>query len=211
MDTLLHELGHAVYDKYIPHEIPWLLREPSHILTTEAMALMMGGMSSDRTWLTQIRGASGDEVDKLIGQIKKFERLARLIFARWVMVMVNFERAMYEDPNRDLDTLWWNLVEKYQLLKRPEGRSMPDWATKYHISLAPAYYQNYLIGQMVSVQWLGWLHNNTNGLINQPAAGDFLRERVFGLGATIPWNDALEQATGEKLNIQYYVDSVMVA
>ena len=211
MDTLLHELGHAVYDKYIPHEIPWLLREPAHILTTEAMAIMMGGMSSDRDWLTQIRGASADQIDKLVGPIKKYKRLERLIFARWVMVMVNFERAMYEDPERDLDALWWDLVEKYQFLKRPEGRSMPDWATKYHVAMAPAYYQNYLIGEMMSVQWLRWLHDNTNGLINQPAAGDFFRERVFGLGATIPWNDALEKATGEKLNIQYYVDSVMTA
>src|SRR5262249_164735 len=80
MDTLLHELGHAVYDKYIPHDIPWLLREPAHILTTEAMAIMMGGMASDRTWLTQIRGVNNGEVDQLVAPIKKFKRLERLIF-----------------------------------------------------------------------------------------------------------------------------------
>ncbi len=207
MDTLLHELGHSVYDKYIPHELPWLLREPSHILTTEAMAILMGGMSTDRDWLTQIRGLPAAEVDRLMDKIKKYQRLERLIFARWVMVMVNFEKAMYEDPERDLDTLWWDLVEKYQFLTRPEGRSMPDWATKYHVAMAPAYYQNYLLGEMVSVQWRRWLEKNVGGIINRPAAGDFFRQKVYALGSTIPWNDALEKATGEKLNIEYYVNA----
>jgi peptidyl-dipeptidase A len=83
---------------------------------------------------------------------------------------------------------------------------MPDWATKYHVALAPAYYQNYLIGEMLSVQWRRWLDDHAGGLINQGAAGDFFRERIFALGRTLTWNDALEKATGEKLNIRYYVD-----
>ncbi len=207
MDTLLHELGHAVYDKYIPHSLPWLLREPAHILSTEAMAILMGGMTTTRDWLTQIRGLPAAEVDQLQSQIKKFIRLERLIFARWVMVMVNFERALYENPEADLDTVWWDLVEKYQFLKRPEGRAMPDWATKQHIALSPAYYQNYLIGEMMGVQWSRWLDAEAGGIINRAAAGNFFRDRVFALGATLPWNDALEKATGEKLNVQYYVDT----
>ncbi|MEP7284155.1 MAG: M2 family metallopeptidase [Chloroflexota bacterium] len=206
MDTILHELGHAVYDKYIPHEIPWFLREPAHILSTEAMAILMGGMTFERDWLTQIRDLDAAEVDGIIKQVAQYRRLERLIFARWVMVMVNFERGMYEDPERDLDTLWWDLIEKYQFVKRPEARTMPDWATKYHVALAPAYYQNYLIGEMMSVQWQRWLDAHAGGLINRAAAGDFFRDRVFAVGRTMTWNDALEQATGEKLNIQYYVD-----
>jgi peptidyl-dipeptidase A len=50
MDTLLHELGHGVYDKYIPQDLPWLLRTPAHILSTEAMALMMGNITIDPEW-----------------------------------------------------------------------------------------------------------------------------------------------------------------
>ncbi len=206
MDTLLHELGHGVYDKYIPLDLPWLLRTPSHILTTEAMALLMGDMTFDRDWLIQIRGLPTSEVEDFLPVVRQYDRLEKLIFARWVLVMVNFERAMYEDPERELDTLWWNLVEKYQLLRRPEGRSMPDWATKYHVAMAPAYYQNYLIGQMVAVQWRRWLDAHAGGIVNRPAAGDFFRQGVYDVGATVPWNDALEKATGEKLNIQYYVD-----
>lgn len=204
MDTLLHELGHGVYDKYIPQELPWMLRSISHILTTEAMALLMGGQTLDREWLIRIRGLTPEAADKVAEPAQKREILSQLIFARWVMVVVNFERAMYENPDADLDTIWWELVEKYQFLKRPEGRSMPDWATKNHIALAPAYYQNYLIGHMVAAQWLGTLEKN-GGLIGNPNAGDWFRKNVYGLGATKPWNDALAVATGEPLQVEYYV------
>lgn len=205
MDTLLHELGHAVYDKYIPSDLPWLLREPSHTLTTEAMALLCGGLSHDAAWLTRVRGLHTEEVRGLVAPIERHRRREALIFARWVMVMVNFERAMYEDPDRDLDTLWWDLVENYQLVPRPDGRSMPDWATKYHVALAPAYYQNYLLGQMVSIQWQKRLQREVGGIVDQPGAGQFFREQVFAPGDSRPWNEALEYATGEKLNIDYYV------
>ena len=121
METLLHELGHGVYDKYIPADLPWLLRSPAHTMTTEAMAILMGSLAADQEWLTQIRGLPAREVEGIETAIQKHDRLDALIFARWVMVMVNFERALYEDPERDLDTLWWDLVEKYQYLHRPEG------------------------------------------------------------------------------------------
>ncbi|GAH77922.1 unnamed protein product, partial [marine sediment metagenome] len=39
METLLHELGHAVYDKYQAPQVPYLLRRPAHIFTTEAIAM----------------------------------------------------------------------------------------------------------------------------------------------------------------------------
>ena len=39
------------------------------------------------------------------------------------------DRLLYEDPSRDLDAAWWELVEKYQHLTKPDGReSQPDWA-----------------------------------------------------------------------------------
>jgi hypothetical protein len=41
--------------------------------------------------------------------------------------MYRFEKAMYENPDQDLNQLWWNIVEKYQMMKEPEGRDMPDW------------------------------------------------------------------------------------
>jgi peptidyl-dipeptidase A len=206
MDTLLHELGHGVYDQYIPEDLPWLLRSFPHILSTESMAMLMGAMTLEPEWHRELLGASPDEAAQR-GQMgaDRF-RLEELIFARWVMVVVNFERLMYEDPARDLNALWWELVEKYQFLRRPEGReSLPDWATKYHIALAPAYYQNYLLGRMMSLQWANWLEQHAGGIVGKAEAGAFFRERIFAPGNVRPWNEALEAATGEPLNVDYFV------
>jgi len=41
LETTLHEYGHAVYDKYIDKSLPFILREPSHIFTTEAVAMFL--------------------------------------------------------------------------------------------------------------------------------------------------------------------------
>ena len=51
--------------------------------------------------------------------------------------MYRFEKAMYANPDQDLNALWWILVEKYQLVKKPEGRNEPDWSTKIQIALYP--------------------------------------------------------------------------
>jgi peptidyl-dipeptidase A len=206
--TILHEMGHAVYDTYIPQELPWLLRTVPHILSTESMAMLMETLTLDAEWQEQVMGTAPDTAAQVEAAGARRVRLARLIFARWVMVVVNFERLMYEDPSRDLNALWWELVEKYQLINKPEGREQhPDWAAKYHIALAPAYYQNYLLGRMMSLQWHGWLKEHVGGITGRPAAGDFFRDRIFAPGATMHWNDALEQATGEKLNPDYFVEA----
>ncbi len=205
-ETILHELGHAVYDKSIPHDLPWLLRTFPHILSTESMALLMGAETLDPEWHEQVLGISSAQASAVATAGFEHMRLQELIFARWVMVVVNFERLLYEDPARDLNTAWWELVERYQLLNTPEGRaSQPDWATKYHIALAPAYYQNYLLGRMMSVQWENWLRENVGGVVGRPEAGQFFQEKVYNLGNTLHWNAALEVATGEALNPDHFV------
>ena len=51
-----------------------------------------------------------------------------------------------------MNRLWWDLVEKYQEIKRPEGRDEPDYASKYHLIVAPVYYHNYMLGEMFASQ-----------------------------------------------------------
>ena len=82
----------------------------------------------------------------------KYAQLKQLIFARWAMVMYNFEKELYANPDQDLNKLWWDTVEEYQLVKRPAGRNAPDWAAKIHFSIAPCYYHNYMLGELLASQ-----------------------------------------------------------
>ncbi|HIE37621.1 MAG TPA: peptidase M3A and M3B thimet/oligopeptidase F [Anaerolineae bacterium] len=200
MVTLLHELGHGVYDKYIDRDLPWLLRRPAHAFTTEGVAILMGRLARDPRWLREVLGLPEEEVARLAPGLDSQERLNSLVFIRWALVMVHFERALYADPEQDLDTLWWDLKERFQRLSRPEGRSAPDWAAKYHVALAPVYYHNYILGELLASQLWAAVEERFGGLVGEPQAGAFLVERVLAPGARLDWRALVRQATGQPLS-----------
>ncbi|MHC4144922.1 MAG: M2 family metallopeptidase, partial [Planctomycetota bacterium] len=150
METILHELGHAVYNKYQDPEVPILLREPAHIFTTEAMAMFFGRLSRNAAWMQQMLKLSDEQREEIEKVSGKYAQLKQLIFARWAMVMYDFEKQLYANPEQDLNLLWWQTVEKYQLVKKPAGRGEPDWAAKIHFAIAPCYYHNYLLGELLA-------------------------------------------------------------
>jgi peptidyl-dipeptidase A len=206
-ETLLHELGHAVYDAYIDRSLPWLLRTPPHSLSTEAVALMMGSLVNDPSWLQRFLGLSAEESTDMAQAAAEFARAEKLVFTRWCLVMTHFERGLYGNPEQNLDDLWWTLVQRYQRLTRPEELRGGEWAAKYHIALVPVYYHNYELGHLVSGQIQHCLLRQAGGLAGEEA-GRWLVENVFRPGAQKDWAGHLLQATAEALNPQYFVSSL---
>jgi len=212
MNTNLHEFGHGVYDKYISRDLPYALRDPAHTFTTEAIAMMFGRMASNAQWMQDMLGVSNEEKAKIKDEAFKYTRLEQLVFSRWAQVMYRFEKSLYENPDQDLNKLWWDLVEKYQLMKRPEGRNEPDWASKIHIATSPCYYHNYLLGELLASQLNNYIvvnilkSNDINGAsyYNNKEVGKFLMEKVFAPGAKYSWNEMIKRATGEELTAKYY-------
>jgi peptidyl-dipeptidase A len=216
MDTMNHETGHAVYDKYIDRELPFNLRDAAHILTTEGIAMLLGALAKNPTWLVGYVGADSEEVSVLTPALLKQRQREQLIFARWTMVMFNFEKALYEDPDQDLNTLWYDLVERFQLLKRPAGRNASDWAAKPHFTIAPVYYHNYVLGELFAAQLRDALAKHlghkgptsTIDFVDRKEIGAFLIEKVFKPGRSIPWPKFVEDATGKELGIDAYIAEV---
>ena len=121
MGTMLHELGHSVYSsKNIPPSLPYVLRTDAHILCTEGVAMMFERFSKNGEWLEEM-GVEIDDPQAYSAAGAQMRRNQLLIFSRWCQVMLRFEQQMYADPSQDLNDLWWTLVEKYQLIKRPQG------------------------------------------------------------------------------------------
>jgi peptidyl-dipeptidase A len=79
-------------------------------------------------------------------------RFQQLLFSRWAMVTYSFEKQLYANPDQDLNNLWWELVEKYELIKRPPGPVDAGWASKLHFTTAPCYYHNYMLGELLASQ-----------------------------------------------------------
>jgi len=207
MNTILHELGHGVYSYYNDRSLPFTLRDAAHTFTTEAIANFFGRLAKDPGWMQKMGIISREEAEKISDNAGKSLRLEMLVFSRWVQVMYRFEKSMYENPDQDLNKLWWDLAEKYQMLTRPEGRNMPDWATKIHVALYPCYYHNYLLGELLASQLYGYIEANITknlSLVGEKAAGEYLKEKIFLPGARYYWNEMIEKATGEKLTAKYY-------
>ncbi|MHC4152217.1 MAG: M2 family metallopeptidase [Planctomycetota bacterium] len=190
METMLHELGHGVYDKYQNPEVPYLLREPAHIFTTEAIAMFFGRLSRHPLWMQEMLGLSDEERMEIEAVSEKYAQLKQLIFVRWAMVMYQFEKELYRDPDQELNSLWWDMVEKYQLVKRPEGRDTPDWAAKIHFTIAPCYYHNYVLGELLASQLQNQILKEVLKLdsdvgvsyVGESQVGVFFRENVFEVG-----------------------------
>ncbi|MFN8210629.1 MAG: M2 family metallopeptidase [Bacteroidales bacterium] len=207
MNTILHELGHGVYDYYNDRSLPFTLRDAAHPFTTEAIAEMFGSFARNPEWMTGMGVISADESAKIGKDLVNSEKLGVMVFSRWAQVMYRFEKSMYENPDQDLNKLWWDLVEKYQMISKPEGRNMPDWATKIHVALYPCYYHNYLLGYVLASQFYSYITTNvtkTGSFIGDKAVGEWLKAKVFRPGTRYYWNEMIERATGEKLTAKYF-------
>jgi peptidyl-dipeptidase A len=210
VEVMLHESGHAAYDISINQHLPYLLRRPAHTFVTEAIAILSGRLVRDPVWLTGVAGVAESDVAPLADQLKRAGAAQSLVFTRWGLVMVHFERALYADPESDLDATWWELVERFQGVAPPPGRSEPDWAAKIHVAVAPVYYHNYLLGEMLASQLEATATQETGGLVGSIEAGDLLVERVFRPGASTTWEETITSSTGRTLEAGPFAGRVAV-
>lgn len=214
MSTLLHELGHGAYSKYVSRDLPYLLRVEAHTFLTEAIAQLMERQSYNPEWLqTMVKITDKDKGEVRRTQMQNL-RAKELVFSRWTQVMVRFERGMYQNPDQNLNKLWWDLVEEYQLVKRPENRDEPDWAAKIHLAQYPCYYHNYMLGELAASQILNAICRSVEKLdaiseisfVEKQAIGEYLKSKVFVPGSSLHWNDLLKHATGEGLAPKYFAE-----
>ncbi len=216
MGTMLHELGHSVYSsKNIPAALPYVLRTEAHILTTEGIAMLFERFSKDADWLKAM-GVSVRDPAAFDKAGAKMQRSKLLVFSRWCQVMFRFEKELYDNPDQDLNAIWWDLVERYQQVGRPEGRSAADYASKIHIVSAPVYYHNYLMGELFAVQVLHAIARDVlNGVdpakasfVGNKAVGYILKARVLAPGHSLDWNSHSRHATGATLDAKAFATEI---
>ncbi|MCL2005977.1 MAG: M2 family metallopeptidase [Planctomycetaceae bacterium] len=201
MDTVLHEAGHGVYSLGLDPRLPFNLRQPAHIFATEGVAMMFGAKAREPQWLVQFAGADRREVRQVAQALAKQRVREQLIFCRWSLVMLYFEKALYENPDADLKALWWDIAGKYQLLRRPveSGQELADWASKPHFVIAPVYYHNYQMGELYAAQLRASFGTRDNVLL-----GRRLQERVFVPADRYTWQDFVRYSTGRAFSPEYF-------
>jgi peptidyl-dipeptidase A len=210
MGTLLHELGHTIYQDGIDRtELPYDLRDDPQGFLNEGFAMFCEQPGLDPDWLSSMVGLSSTEAAELAPRLVAQERSGLLAFIRWCLTIVQFERAFYADPDQDLNRLWWDLEERYQQVPRPDGRDAPDWAAKVHVATAPVYYQKYLLGRLFAAQLTEALQARCNGWwAGRPRSGAYVRTQLFAPGARYAWPELVKRVTGRPLGVEALATAV---
>ena len=115
----------------------------------------------------------------------------------------DIERALYGDRNR-ISTSCGGISSNGSSACGARRGGAPDWAAKTHFSTAPAYYQNYLLGEILATQLQAHLLEVTGGwerYVMSPEVARFLNERLFSIGRSTDWRGAIEHATGRPLDV----------
>ncbi|WP_258042404.1 M2 family metallopeptidase [Paenibacillus sp. UNC499MF] len=198
--VLLHESGHALFEKELDPSLPFLLRQPAHPFLSEGAALLMERLAWDEEWKRELfggepgPGAGGDA-----GSAQEKLRKETLVRLYWTLTLVEFEKQLYANPDQPLNGLWWDLVEDVQGITRPSEWDYPYWAAKAHLSTLPVYYYNYLLGEAAASQFQHTLQARFKVWHGKEALGH-LRKEVFRPGASASWRELLAAGTSQDLN-----------
>jgi peptidyl-dipeptidase A len=169
---------------------------------------MIGTLSGEPSWLATIAGVPEEDLRPDLDALTARRRADRLVFTRLALVVFHFEQELYADPDcEDLNSVWWDVVQRLQLVERPSGRDEPDWAAKIHIATAPVSYHNFVLGHLIAAQLRDYLETRiTRGpFYESEVAGRYLLDAVFGPSAREDWRDTVQRATGEPLNPWHFV------
>lgn len=195
---LLHELGHAFYEKEIEHSLPFILKQP-YIFISEAVALLFENISV-QIFNSQIEGENSAGYS--------YSSLNNLIRLYWTITVVEFERLLYENPLQDLNDLWWSLVEEIQRINRPSGwENIFSWAAKPHLTTLPVYYHNYLLGDIIATQF----ENNLNDLFGSwysVEAIDYLKKSILRPGKSKKWEEIILAFNSVGFNTVNFIDRI---
>jgi peptidyl-dipeptidase A len=206
--TIYHELGHVYY--YLSYlEQPFLFQDGAHDGFHEAIGDTIN-LSMTEGYLADIgllpKGAKSSHEALINRQMKvAAEKIAFLPFGklvdqwRWGVFSGEIKPANYNQA-------WWDLRRKYQGVEAPVARSEEDFdpGAKFHVADNTPY-TRYFLSFILQFQfqkalcdaagWKGPLHECS--IYGSAEAGRRFRE-MLALGASQPWQDALEKLTGTR-------------
>ena len=118
LETMLHELGHAIYDDAIDPRCRGCCGRRRTPSPPRRSRCCTAGGPATAMFLRRFAGIDGGR--RRPGEPRVVRRDLH-VFAAWVQVMARFERSLYADPTPTSPPTWWELVERTSTSRRPDG------------------------------------------------------------------------------------------
>ena len=196
MLTLMHELGHAVYDLNTGTKLNYMDKQPAAILT-EGFATMM----EDTVFAENL---TKDISDKNLSKDLKEYRIKEIMLN---ILRIEFEKSLYQNPNQDPKKLWHDLNIKYNCGSPNEPLSN-YWATINHFNENPAYHTVYFLAELFKVQLYNVLTQKFGPITQNSDVRNYLKRHFFKYGSSLPDNEIVKNATGKSLSPEDFIKSV---
>lgn len=194
--SYLGGLGKALFAAHVTQDEPMFSRMVPECWVT-GVSEVFKQLPMRHQWLTSYAAVPGQVADEYVQASVRY----RIINLRALLLMARFEFEAYENPNRDLNKLYWDLFEK--IMRLPRHDDLKPWANEPSFVSAPVTIQNELLGQMIAAQTIAFLERSYGELVDNATIGAFITQNYLRFGSRYPWQDLLHRGTDEALNPEY--------
>ncbi|XP_033225855.1 angiotensin-converting enzyme-like [Belonocnema kinseyi] len=224
LETAHHEMSHVQYFLQFK-DLPVVYRNVANPGFGEGVADVLGLSVSTPDHLQKIKlleNSTSDEKAFLNHLYRKsLEKVVILPYA-YIMDLWRYDIFRGKTSKHQYNCEWWKLVEKYQGIEPPVDRSEEDFdqGSKYHIA-ADGEYLKYFVGYVIHFQFHRSLcivageYDPENpekkplykcDITGSKKAGNLFKS-MMEIGASKPWQDAMEVLTGQrKMSISGILD-----
>ncbi|MFY9153628.1 MAG: hypothetical protein WAO52_16540 [Prolixibacteraceae bacterium] len=213
MYRMMHLGGHASHYKSISDRVPYLIKAPPAVIY-EGVSRCFENLASNYDWLNEEIPITDEKQKQIVLICQHIHQVDRMFRCRIQLLMSEFEREIYRNPDQDLDVLWQNMNLKYLGIKYPEKINDSYWASgKFSTNLA-CNVHNFVLADVFAAQLQHSIKtrvlDKTNGIYkNNKAIGKYLVDNLYQYGNLLPWEQLIEKATGEPLNSSYFVNQMI--
>lgn len=212
MYRMMHLGGHASHYKSISDQVPYLIKAPPAVIY-EGVSRCFENLASNYNWLKEEIPVDDEKQKQIVLICQHLHQVDRMFRCRIQLLMSEFEREIYENPNQDLDQLWQNLNLKYLGISYPDEINTSFWATNKFLVTLACNVHNFVLADVFAAQLQHSIETRvltkTNGIYkNNKAIGKYLVDNLYQYGNLFPWEQLIEKATGEPLNSFYFVNQM---
>lgn len=208
MVRMMHLGGHAAHYKSISDQVPYLLKTPNYALG-EGVARYYESLASNYNWLKSTVLPDTVHQKQLILVCEHLLQVDRLFRCRRLLAMAHFEREIYQNPNQNLDNLWYEVNLKYLGLNYEKDKNFGSWAANKFSTSLSCNTHNLVLADVFAAQLQHAIEKRVlkNGnYTNNSEIGEYLENNLYKYGNTVTWEKLIEKATGEPLNTAYFVN-----
>jgi len=175
LKILIHEMMHAMYNFGISKFLPFMNKKQDQLLG-ESLSMMMELLPEKEDVLLENVPEEIKEKHKKADKFFKFGNIANL------SLEVEFEKQIYENPDKDFKQLWNELSEKYLYRPKEENPKDNSWLKSILIRDV-AYRENYLLAMFLREQIYSHLKEVSNGKITENKdIAEYLRKNLYKYG-----------------------------